>query len=131
VTAVDITEFFNNEDPARYSASALELGGNAGQITWAAARAYAAAHPAMLTPEQVEAWKLDIASTGGWTDEERKGWNDQYYIALFVQFVAGDMREAGLFPGCNWENYYTCACEGSVPGNLYCHDGKVYYELDH
>ena len=31
---IDITEFFNNAEPFEYSASAAELGDNAGRITW-------------------------------------------------------------------------------------------------
>ena len=81
-----------SEDAFDYSASRAELGDNAGQITWSNAKQ---APVCLKTPEELEAFRDWVADFGAWSAEEIAAWSATECNALFVQFVAGDIREAG------------------------------------
>jgi hypothetical protein len=79
------------EDAFQFSASAAEMGDNAGRITWNNAKD----GPQLLRDDaQREAFKEWIADFGAWNEEEREAFTDQELNALLVQFVSGDIREA-------------------------------------
>jgi hypothetical protein len=81
-----------SEDAFNFSASAHEMGENAGRITWNNAKD----GPQLLTnDDQREAFKEWIADFGAWDESEREAMTDQELNALLVQFVSGDIREAG------------------------------------
>ena len=81
-----------SEDAFQFSASAHEMGENAGRITWNNAKD----GPQLLTnDDQREAFKEWIADFGAWDESEREAMTDQELNALLVQFVSGDIREAG------------------------------------
>ena len=128
---INITDFFYIGQAHLYSASAAELGENAGKITWNNSRNYADKHRMLVTDEQLEAFRSFVKDTGGWTNSEIRSWTDQELNALFVQFIAGDIREAGLdIPFPDWEQYQEEAEAGRVSGRIFkIQDGQVYYNI--
>ena len=128
---INITGFFYSGQAHLYSASAAELGENAGKITWANALAYANKHRMLDTEDQFEAFTAFVKDTGGWTQEEISHWTNHELNALFVQFVAGNMREAGLdTPFPDWDAYYQAAGAGLVSGRIFkSDDNQVFYDI--
>lgn len=128
---INITGIFYTGQAHLYSASAAELGEDAGKITWANAQAYASKHRMLDTEDQLEAFRQFVKDTGGWTQEEISQWSNQELNALFVQFVSGDMREAGLdTPSPDWEQYEIDAMEGRVSSRFFkSDDNQVFYDI--
>lgn len=127
---IDVS-FLLTEDAGQFSASRMELGDDAGRITWD--NAYEAADLISLTPEEILEAKDHIRSFGAWDDEEIDGWSDDETKALIIQSAAGDYREA---ESCCWSDelmdidwqgeYQKQAKAGRISGNLYFADGKLY-----
>lgn len=120
---IDITEIVEFENPADYSASVAELGPMAGNITWRAALMNA--EKLLRLPQGWQEELVDwLRGFGAWSDEELKAYADVELKALLLQFIAGDLREAGL-------DYYSeepFDCHEDITGRLYVgDDGKIYY----
>lgn len=128
---INITDFFCTGQAHLYSASVAELGENAGKLTWLNALGYANKHRMLDTEDQLEAFRAFVKDTGGWTQEEISHWTNQELNALFVQFVAGDMREARLdTPLPDWEQYEIDAMEGRVSSRFFkSEDNQVFYGI--
>lgn len=128
---INITGFFYTGQAHLYSASAAELGECAALITWNNSMNYADKCRMLVTDEQLEAFRSFVKDTGGWTQEEVSRWSEQELNALFVQFVSGDIREAGLdIPFPDWEQYQEEAEAGQVSGRIFkSQDGQVYYNI--
>ncbi len=144
---IDVTNivqaFIDGRDsPMRYSASRVELGQNAGEITWAEARSSALA----LFGESFdrEAFNAFFEQSGGWNADELAAHSDKDSAALMLQFVVGDWREcqfdeyadadentpAALTPEW-WELYGERASEGQVSSRFFLgSDSRIYYSLD-
>lgn len=103
---INITQFYNGANPTTYSASCAELGDNAGRITWDAAMG--ADFLLLDSPEKLDAMRAWARSSGGWDDAEIAAWDDAELNALFIQLVAGDIREKGgaLSEGIDGGIYY-------------------------
>ena len=128
---LDITDFFKNAAAAGYSASVAELGPTAARDTWQAACDDSEDYPLLQTDEQREAFRAFVRSSGGWTAEEVAAWSDTELNALCIQWVAGDLRESGLFAdsdAADWAQYETDGSAGRVSSRI-CRggDGKVYF----
>ena len=128
---INITDFFYTGQAHLYSASKVELGENAGKLTWLNALGYANKHRMLDTEDQLEAFRQFVKETGGWTQEEMSHWTNHELNALFVQFVAGDMREARLdTPLPDWEQYEIDAMEGRVSSRFFkSEDNQVFYDI--
>ena len=137
---IDITDFFNEADPAEYSASRAELGVNAGKITWAAAKERAAVPPQLLdTEDKLDALRDHVKGFGAWSREEIAAWDAVECNALFIQMVSGDMREGDLhseMTATDWKRYQKRSERGEVAGRIFRGDipgnegfGRVYYYL--
>jgi hypothetical protein len=128
---IDITEFFNTAAPRDYSASMAELGCNAGRITWDHAIEDAPAYNMLDTEDKLSEFKAWIKGFGAWEDAEIKKWDAVYCNALFLQFISGDMREAGLdVPVPDWGRYENEAEAGIVPSRIFKGtDGKIYFYI--
>ena len=126
---INITQFYNDANPATYSASVAELGDNAGRITWDNAVQRSALGSMLLdTPDKLEAMRAWAKSSGGWNDAEIAAWSDVELNALFIQLVSGDMREKG---DMSWEEYQALSEAGTVSGALFEGvDGDIYYVLE-
>ena len=137
---IDITDFFNNEDPSDYSASRAELGDNASKITWNAAKDRAASPPVMLDDDaKLAALRDHTRGFGAWEDSEIDAWDAVECNALFIQLISGDMREGGLYGGmteAEWATYAKDSEAGRVSSRIFRGDipghegfGRVYYYL--
>jgi len=114
------------------SHSRAEGGENAGQNTWNASKAQAKETPLLDTEEKLEAMRDFARSSGGWTREEIAAWNAEEVNALFLQWVAGDVRQAGAdsLNEIDWEEYEEMAMEGRIPSNISKgDDGQISFYL--
>lgn len=129
---INITDLFTSIDPTRYSASQAELGPDAGTITYARALDHAT-RDRPLADYQLDAWRTFLKASGGWTASEVNALHTVELSALFLQWVAADMRETGLDANStpeDWAKYETDASAGLVPGNIYrTADGQVFFSL--
>jgi hypothetical protein len=126
---IDISRLFMGDfAPMDYSASAAELGQDAGRITWAHAMEDAEGFSILNTPDKLDAFRAHVKGFGSWSDEEIAGWTQQECNALFLQMVAGDIREAGLdVEAPNWADY---EANESIAGRMYPGDDeRIYYYL--
>mgnify|MGYP000848908751 FL=1 len=126
---IDITSLAQT-DAFQYSASAAEMGQNAGQITW---RNNLNDAPALLdTEEKKEAFRDFVREFGAWEEEEITAWDYQEMNALFHQFVMGDIREAGAdaLEDIDWSEYRERAEAGQCSSRLWRDEsGEYSYNL--
>lgn len=127
---IDITEIVEFENPADYSASVAELGPMAGNITWRAALMNA--ERLLRLPQEWREELVDwLRGFGAWSDKELEAYTDVELKALLLQFIAGDLREAGF-------DYYSeepfdwreepFDWREDLTGRLFVgDDGKIYY----
>ena len=87
--------------------SQFEGGGDAWNASIAAAREIAL----LDTPEKLQAMREFALDSGGWTSGERAKWSDEEINALFLQWIAGDVRQ---MPGKSVEKL---ASAGGAAGN--------------
>jgi len=126
---INIQALFDADcNPANYSASVAELGPDAAARTWSNAMQRAAyGSPLLDTPEKLAAMRKWAIETGAWPAKAVDGWGATECNALFLQLVAGDMREKA---GLDWAEYRAASGEGSVSGALFEGiDGQIYYYL--
>jgi hypothetical protein len=128
---IDITSLLET-DMFQFSHSRMEGGENAGQNTWQAA--LEGPRPLLSTPEQIQAFKDWLADFGAWDEDERNAWSDNEAQALFLQFVAGEVREAGAdsLEELDWDEYEE-GCEAGRFSSYFFKgdDGKIYFSLTH
>lgn len=129
---IDISEFFRTENHEDFSASAMEKGPQAGRLTWAAAMQAAAEPGPMLdTEDKLQALRDYVRGFGAWDAEAIAAWTPEECNALFIQLVAGDIRESGidtLEP--DWATYQEDVESGRFSGNFYPgDDGRIWYSL--
>jgi hypothetical protein len=114
------------------SHSQAEGGENAGRNTWNASKEQAQKTPLLDTEDKLEAMRDFARSSGGWTREEIAAWSAEEVNALFLQWVAGDVRQAGAdsLDEIDWEEYEEMAMEGRIPSNLSKgDDGQISFYL--
>ena len=133
---LNITEVFNAIAPLDYSASVAEIGANAGADTWRAAVDDSPDYMLLDTEEKREAFREHIKGFGAWDAKEIAAWTDIELNALFLQMIAGDMREADLYAGmtaADWAEYQEAVDNGQVRGRIFggplSTDGEIYYYL--
>lgn len=128
---INITKFFNECAPRDYSASVLEIGHDAGRVTWSAACEDAPDYDHLDTEEKRESFRAHVGDFGAWSDDEISAWSDVELGALFLQMVAGDIREAGLDTAApDWDEYESGASDGQYSGRIFKgDDGQIYYYI--
>lgn len=114
---INITRFFTEQvSPRDLFASIAEIGWNAGADTWRAACGTAEDLQLLTTPEEVEAFRQFAQSSGGEFSD------DTNWQALFLQWIAGDLREMGVSRAgdpIDWDR---------ADGNIYPgEDGNIYF----
>jgi hypothetical protein len=136
LTEIDITSLVSSEDftPFDLSNNRATLGDNAGQLTWNASMETAQNVSSLIpTPEHKEAFRDFVRSSGGWTREEIEAWSDTELDALFLQWVAGDIREAfgdADFSEWDWAEYQKGAEAGRISSRLFkTDDGRVFFSI--
>lgn len=127
---LNITKFFNEARPSCYSASAVEIGNDAGRITWENAVDAAEEYNLLDDDAKRNAFRKFAADFGAWSEEEIAAWTDAELNALLIQFISGDMREGGFDSGATWEEYEEAAQAGRVSSRLFRgDDGQVFFDL--
>ena len=143
---LNITKLFYSlvyEDKAcQLSASVLEMGNNAGRITWNNSKEEAKNCNLLDTEEKKEAFREFVESSGGWTMDKIMRWDDIELEALFIQWIAGDIREGGIdeliegdeeHNGAVWKEYEERCEQGQCSSNIFggpmSKDGDVYFSL--
>ena len=127
-----ITKFFNEATPSYYSASRIELGDDAGAITWANAMDASEDYNLLDTDEKREAARAHFAAYGAWTEEEIAAWSDAELNAITLQDISAAIRDV---PGMDqsswdWAEYEKQAEAGQVSGALFRGDtGEIYFTL--
>ena len=127
---INVTRFYNESAPMDYSASVAEIGANAGRDTWQAAKDDAGDWNMLDTDEKRQAFRDWVKPFGAWDDDEIVAWSDVELNALFVQWVAGDIREC--LEGSDWDQYMEDAEAGQCPSNLWrdSETGEVWFSLE-
>jgi len=127
---IDITSLLE-KDQFPLSHSRAEGGQNAGQETWQASLEAAKETRLLDTEEKLQAMRDFARSSGGWTEEDIAAWSDQEINALFLQWVAGDVRQcpaildeitfeerADSLDEIDWQEYEKQAESGRISGSL-------------
>jgi hypothetical protein len=129
---INITKFFKDAAPMDYSASRAEIGDNAGADTWQAACNDADNFNFIDTEDKRQGLRDHMAGFGAWNDTEIAAWTDTELNALFLQLVAGDVREV---PGMDisswdWTEYEKLSQDGVISGRMFQGiDGNIYYYI--
>lgn len=126
---LNITNIVNNADPFNYSASAAELGLNAGKVTWNAATRDA---DALLSGDNFDREEYDVffKGFGAWDDAERAAMSDTDFRALMLQFIAGDMREADINSNMTDDDWVVYEADDNKAGRIWRgDDGQVYFSI--
>jgi hypothetical protein len=130
---INITKFFNEAAPMDYSASRAEIGQDAAVDTWRAACDDSADYMILDTEEKREAFKRFAQSAGFSEADEFNTWTDEQLNALCIQWIAGDMREAGLdaeSTADDWKAYERKAERGTVSSRIFQGDsGEIYFYI--
>ena len=118
-----------------FSHSRHEGGQDAGRNTWNAAKDEAGSAPLLQTPEQLQSLRDYVRGFGAWDAGEIEGWDAVECNALFLQLVAGDVREAGWdsLDEAEWEEgslVNSRTGERAEAGRIYRgDDGNLYFYL--
>jgi hypothetical protein len=130
MSEINITRFFEEGDHFAYSHSQAEGGPNAGRDSWAAAKERASEEPHLLTTdEEFEAWRRELRDMG-YGDGEEITTDREELEGLFIQFVAGDIREMQRLCGDDWAKFEELAERGTIGGRMYRgDDGQIYYYI--
>ena len=127
---IDVSKFVRDACPRDFSASVAEIGKSAGADTWRAAMEEAEDTAMLKTAEELQAMRGFALSSGGWNEEEVNAWSAHELNALFIQWIAGDLRELGLDEGASWADVRELQKEGQGPSNLFeGDDGSIYFSL--
>ena len=122
--------------PFDLSNNRATLGDNAGKITWDASKECATDEetPSLLdTEEKRDAFRSFVRGFGAWDDEEVAAWDDSELYALFLQWIACDIREAfgDASPDeWDWMEHQQDAKAGRVSSRLWRDEvGAVFFDL--
>lgn len=131
MSEINITRFFKEAAPMDYSASVAEIGADAGPSTWRAACEDAPDFNFLDTEDLREDFREHVAEFGAWSRERIAAWTDVELNALFLQMVAGDMRDTGMdADSWDWAEYEKGAERGTWSGRIFRADsGDVYYYI--
>ena len=115
---LDITEMMADCDyMPMLSGSCLELGDNAGAITWNNSKAYAEKHPLLHTPEAISEARDYFLALGAWSLDEIAAMPDSDIQALMVQDVAAAIRELEHYD-C-FDAYEIASQKGQTHGQIF------------
>jgi hypothetical protein len=121
-----------NMDAYDLSHSIAEGGNNAGRNTWNAAMNQAIITPILDTPEKLDAFRVWVSDCGAWSDEEIAAWTPQEVNALFLQWIAGDIRQlrADTLGSIDWEEASALQDAGQAPSSIWRdHDGEIFFSF--
>lgn len=136
---IKITDFWNDGDMQRYSASRAELGDKAAEVTFHSAKEAVPDYLKRLPKGGIKAvrdWLLEFGEWDSYTDIDKGDMDGQTCRALLLQIIAGDIREATAlidkdttdWTDKEWEEYQKLSDEGTVSGRLFKGiDNHIYF----
>ena len=130
---ININKYFENElCPSDFSASVVEMGQDAGVLTWSYPNEEAQDTILLTTFEQFAEFIDHVESMGMDFSEDEKPMTGIELNALFIQLISGNIRESeGLseYP-INWDLYEEEANYGQISSNIFKGtDSNIYYYL--
>jgi hypothetical protein len=136
IMEIDITRFVKTVDACEFSASQMELGKDAGKITWNNAKREAADSP-LLPDDAVDVFKSWVREFGAWDDDEINAWDADERNALLIQYISGDLRELESLCysdddeyGIDWTKAEELASRGTIGGRIYRgDDDRLYFDM--
>ena len=135
---IDITDFLKTECPRDYSASAFEIGDDAGKCTWQAAVDNADPIRFLTSKDRRDVFRSFLKDSGGWSKDEIESFNVTDLEALMIQWIAGDLRnmfgrELMDFSELTDEQWFAAEQlqhDGQVSSNIFRgNDGRVYFYI--
>lgn len=122
---IDVTHLVKMADEmCAYSASRMELGDKAGEITWENAKSAAEETP-LVRPEQLGNLQDYFREFGAWDDDELEAMTAIELNALLLQMVASEIREREHYSTVKeWKKAQE---SGQCSGNLYQSGKRWYY----
>ncbi len=131
---IDITHFVKTAESCEFSASRMELGADAGEITWNNAKREAGDSPLIdeSARDAFNSW-----ARGFWEREEIEAWPLMECNALLIQYISGDLRELESLCysdddeyGIDWEKARELSEEGTIGGRIFKgDDGRLYFYM--
>ena len=119
---INITKLFFDGNPKKYSASIMELGDDAAPMTWNNALN---SEYSFVTEDNKQFFIRHFEDFGAWDDIHE--WPIKEINALFIQLVAGDIRELELFD--TYEEYEN---SDQVAHNIFkTEKSEWYFELSY
>lgn len=109
----------------QFSASRMELGEDAGSITWN--NAMESGLVFVSTEEEKQEARDYIRSFGAWDTAEIEAWNDTELNALILQFITGDLREYLDAKKCGRTEFKKW--QENCGGSIYQNGQNYYYYL--
>jgi hypothetical protein len=136
---IDITAFVKQAEPCQFSASQMELGKDAGKITWNNAKQEAANSPLLNSDVELDACRAWAKEFGAWEPEEIAAWSAEDCNALLIQYISGELRELESLcwsdddeNGIDWEKARKLSERGTIAGTIYPgDDGRIYFYMGH
>jgi hypothetical protein len=138
---IDVTDYIRDTEHYEISASAAELGPDAGQITWRNAMRAGESAPLLTTPEQFAEFRAHMRQYGAWSREDIDAWSDVECNALVAQEVSHAWREIESLASdgdgaINWDRVQDLCDYGRIIGCLFRGDiegspsfGRLFYYL--
>lgn len=107
-------------DSMQFSASAMELGQDAGKITWNNCMEYVESLEGpdrlVVLPSELQEARDHFEEYGAWSEEEILAWTDQELNAMLFQEVMAGVREIEYYD--TWEEWLQAWEDGQCSGRL-------------
>lgn len=137
---LDITTFVQTAETHELSASRMELGADAGKITWNnALREATAMHlrGQLIDADNRGEFESWVREFGAWDETEIATWSLDDCNALLIQYISGDLNELESLCysdtdefGINWKKAERLSERGTIGGNIFKGtDGRVYFYM--
>lgn len=126
---IDVTHMVEDSDEMpMLSGSRVELGADAGRITWNNSKAYGVDKPLLTTDAMRDAARAHFRAYGAWSEEEIAAWSEEDLQAIVCQDVAAAIREMDVAE--DYEDYQRLCERGPCSGRLFkTDDGSWYFYL--
>jgi hypothetical protein len=124
---LDVTHMVESaDDMPQLSGSRLELGQDAGKITWNNSVEYGRAQPLLTTDEMRDEARAYFKEFGAWDEDAIAVWSEDELQGIMCQDVAAAIRE--MESTDTYEEYQKLCEEGTCSGSLYRgDDGRWYF----
>jgi len=131
---IDVTDFLASTDCSMLSGSVVELGTNAGRITWQHSINTVKEFNPLPDGDALQEFRDWLKPWGGWDDAEIAAMSDEHLRALCAQWIASDWRECFDCDSnaADWAFYEPRASDGRCPSSFYRDDaGRIFWSMEH